>query len=116
MPKSWIGRWPRAAAIGTIGVLGGFIAQMEPLSVPPLNAGEASASSSAKAAATSRSSSSSGGCTSATRTVAEATTVVNGQRKTVREETTDRSDACGQSAGSEAKASVDDREPEDGEQ
>lgn len=113
MPKSRIGRWPLAAAIGTIGVLTGFMTQMESISVSPLYAGQASASSSANAAATSRSIGSGGACRSETSAAAEATTVVNGKRKTMREQTTDRSDACGRPASSEAAASVEDGTPAD---
>jgi hypothetical protein len=120
MPKFPIFRWPLVGVIGTIGLFAGFTPQMDPIAMQPSQAGDVSASSSAKATVKSSSSASStgsstGGCRSETRSSAEVTTVIDGETKTVRQEDADHSDECGGRSDSEAKAVIDDSEPEDGE-
>jgi hypothetical protein len=87
---------------------------MDPLAIRPLQAADAS-SSSAMATATSSSSSLSGGCRSETRSSAEATVVVDGEKRTVRREDADRSDDCGGRPDSEARAVIDGSRSRDGE-
>ena len=112
MPKISIPPSFRAGVIGTIGLFAGFLSHMDPLAIRSLQA--ADASSAATATATS-SSSSSGGCHSETRSSAEATIVVDGERKTVRREDADRRDDCDGRADSEARAVIDGSASEDGE-
>lgn len=104
----------RAGVIGTIGIFACFVSHMDPLAIRSLQAADASASSSARASATS-SSSSSGGCRSETRSSAQATIVVDGEKKTVRQDDADRSDDCGGRADSAARAVIDGGRPADGE-
>jgi hypothetical protein len=87
---------------------------MDPLAIRSLQAADAGVSSSARAPATS-SSSSSGGCRSETRSSAQATIVVDGEKKAVRQEDADRSDDCGGRADSEARAVIDGSRSGDGE-
>jgi hypothetical protein len=90
---------------------------MNPTIMQPLQAGDIGASSSARASSQSSSSTSrsTGGCHSETRSSAEVTTVVNGETRTVRRDDADSSDECGGRSDSEAKAVIDDSEPQDGE-
>ena len=113
MPKISIPPSFRAGVIGTIGLFAGFLSYMDPLAIRSLQA--ADASSAATATATSSSSSSSGGCHSESRSSAQATIVVDGERKTVRREDADRSDDCGGRADSEARAVIDGSTSKDGE-
>jgi hypothetical protein len=88
---------------------------MDPLAIQSLQAADAGASSSARATATSSNSSSSDGCHSETTSSAQATIVVDGEKKTVRQEDADRSDDCGGRADSEASAVIDGSRSGDGE-
>jgi hypothetical protein len=120
MQKSKSSRWSLMAAIGTMGVIAGFMSHMDPTSIRPVQAGEASASSAAKATAkssssASASSSSTGGCRSETKASAEATTVIDGETKTVRQDDADRSEACGGRAESKANATIERTMPDNGE-
>jgi hypothetical protein len=114
MPKSPTCRWYRAGVVGTIGLFVGFLSHMDALAIRPLQAADAS-SSSATATATSSSGSSSGGCRSETRSSAEATIVVDGEKKTVRQDDADQSDDCGGHADSEDRAVIDGSTSRDGE-
>lgn len=119
MPKFSPLRWSLMGAVGTIGLFAGFTSNMDRLAISPLQAGDVRASSSASASAKSSSSASStssaaGGCRAETSSSAEATTVINGETKTVRQEHADRSDECGGRANSEAKAVIGGSKPEDG--
>jgi hypothetical protein len=111
-----ISRWSRAGVIGTIGLFAGFLSHMDPLAIRSLQAADAGASSSARATASSSSTSStSGGCHSEARSSAQATIVVDGEKKTVRQEDADRSDGCGGRVDSEARAVIDGPRSGDGE-
>ncbi|MGE0117253.1 MAG: hypothetical protein AB7S71_22870 [Dongiaceae bacterium] len=117
MQKSLPGRWSLMAAVGTMSILAGFMSHMDPMSIRPVQAGEATATSSSSASASSSASSSSSGdgCRSETQASAEATTVVDGETKTVRQDDADRSEECGGRAESKANARIDGRMPESGE-
>ena len=120
MQKSKPSRWVLMAAAGTMGVLAGFLSHMDPTPIRSAQAGDAIASSTAKATAkssssASASSSSTGGCRSETQASAEATTVIDGETKTVRQDDADRSEECGGRADSKANARIDGTAPDNGE-
>lgn len=116
MQKSLPGRWSLMAAVGTMSILAGFLSHMDPMSIRSVQAGEATATSSASASASSSASSrSTDGCRSETHASAEATTVVDGETKTVRQDDADRSEECGGRAESKANARIDGTVPENGE-
>lgn len=110
-------RWSLPAAISAAGAIGGLMAMStETFEIRMASADDTSVSTSAKASSSSSSSSTAtsgqkGDCKSEATASAEVTTIVNGKKKTVRQEDVDRGDGC--SANAKAKASIDGSQPED---
>src|SRR5262249_42858862 len=110
-------RWPLPAVLAAAGAIGGLMAMgTGTFESRMASADDTSVSTSAKASSSSSSSSTAtsgqkGDCTSEATASAEVTTVVNGKKKTIRQEDADRGDNC--SASAKAKAAIGGSQPDD---
>ena len=117
MRKPQFMRRPLPAVIAAAGAIGGLMTMSTgTFEIRMASADDTSVSASAKASSSSSSSSTAtssqkGDCKSEATASAEVTTIVNGEKKTVRQEDADRGDGC--SANAKAKAAIDGSEPED---
>src|SRR5262245_24153586 len=106
--------WPLLAVVAAAGTIGGLMAMST--DIHKASADSTSVSASATASSSSSSSSSAtggqnGDCKSEATASAEVTTIVNGKKKTIRQEDTDRGDGC--SANAKAKAAIGGPQPDE---
>src|SRR5262245_16203013 len=106
--------WPLLAVIATAGTIGGLMAMTADIRRALADNTSVSATATASASASSSSSAAKGqegDCKSEATASAEVTTIVNGKKKTIRQEDTDRGDGC--SANARAKAVIGNSQPDE---